>query len=109
MPSLPPLFGKTLEELRQLAVELGQKPFVGTQIAQGLYQRGVASFAEMTDLSRSFRDRLEAEYSMGLTPPNKVDASVDGTKKYLFPAAGKFIEAASVSYTHLTLPTILRV
>jgi 23S rRNA (adenine2503-C2)-methyltransferase len=96
MLSLPPLFGKTLDELRQLAVEWDQKPFVGTQIAQGLYQRRVASFAEMTDLSLSLRERLEANYTLGLTPPNKVDASVDGTKKYLFPAAGKYVEAAYI-------------
>jgi 23S rRNA (adenine2503-C2)-methyltransferase len=33
---------------------------------------------------------------VGLTAPSKVDASVDGTKKYLFPAAGKFVEAAFI-------------
>lgn len=96
MPSLPALFGKTLEELRQLAVEWGHKPFVGNQITQGLYQRRISSFAELTDVSKALRDRLEAEYSLGLTAPNKVDASVDGTKKYLFPAAGKYIEAAYI-------------
>jgi len=93
------LFGKTLEELKKLAEELGQKSFVGTQIAKGLYQRRVSSFSEMTDLSLPLRQRLEAEYELGLTPPNKVDASIDGTKKYLFPAAGKFIEAAYIPDT----------
>jgi len=96
MVALPPLFGKTLEELRQLAEEWGHKPFVGTQIAQGLYQRRVSSFEEMTDLSRPLREKLAETYTLGLTAPNKVDASVDGTKKYLFPAAGKFIEAAYI-------------
>ncbi len=93
------LFGKTLEELKKLAEELGQKSFVGTQIAKGLYQRRVSSFSEMTDLSLPLRQRLEAEYELGLTLPNKVDASIDGTKKYLFPAAGKFIEAAYIPDT----------
>lgn len=96
MTTLPPLFGKTLEELRQLAEEWGQKPFVGNQIAQGLYHRRVGSFDEMTDLSRTLRENLAGNYSLGLTPPHKVDTSIDGTKKYLFPAAGKFIEAAYI-------------
>ena len=96
MSPLPPLFGKTLDELRLLAQEWGLKPFVGTQIAQGLYQRRVSSFTEMTDLSLAVRERLEATHSLGLTPPNKVDSSIDGTKKYLFPAAGKYIEAAYI-------------
>lgn len=96
MTTLPPLFGKTQNELRLLAEEWGLKPFVGNQIAQGLYKRRVSSFSEMTDLSVPVRERLEASFTLGLTPPSKVDASVDGTKKYLFPAAGKFIEAAYI-------------
>lgn len=96
MTTLPPLFGKTQNELRLLAEEWGLKPFVGNQMAQGLYKRRIASFSEMTDLSLSVRQRLEESYSLGLTPPSKVDASIDGTKKYLFPAAGKFIEAAYI-------------
>jgi len=96
MDTRPGLFGKTLEELRQLAVEWGQKPYVGTQLARGLYQRRVSSFEEMTDLSLPLRRRLEDEFTLGLTAPSKVDSSVDGTKKYLFPAGGKFIEAAYI-------------
>jgi 23S rRNA (adenine2503-C2)-methyltransferase len=95
-PIRPALFGLTLDELRELAESWGQKPFVGTQLARGLYHRRVSSFSEMTDLSLALRERLEAEYTLGLTAPSKVDASVDGTKKYLFPAAGKFIEAAYI-------------
>jgi len=91
-----PLFGLTLDELRSLAETLGQKPFVGNQLAKGLYQRRVSSFDEMTDLSLALRNRLKDEYTLGLTAPTKVDASVDGTKKYLFPAAGKFIESAYI-------------
>ena len=96
MTQLRPLFGLTLPELRTLAQELDQKPFVGNQIAQALYKRRVSSFSEMTDLSKGLRERLETEFTLGLTPPNRVDASVDGTKKYLFPTGGKFIEAAYI-------------
>jgi len=95
-PAKPALFGLTLDELRRLAEERGQKAFVGTQIAKGLYQRRVSSFDELTDVSLAFRRRLEDEFSLGLTAPTKVDASIDGTRKYLFPAAGKFIEAAYI-------------
>jgi 23S rRNA (adenine2503-C2)-methyltransferase len=95
-PALPPLFGKTLDELRDLAVSWDLKPFVGNQLALGLYQRRLATFAEMTDLSKPLRERLEASFSVGLTAPSKVDASIDGTRKYLFPAAGRFVEAAYI-------------
>ena len=94
-----PLFGMTLDELRGLAAELGQKPFVGVQLAKNLYQRRVSSFAEMTDLSQSLRTRLQEDFTLGLVGPTKVDASVDGTKKYLFPSAGRFVEAAYIPDT----------
>ena len=91
-----PLFGQTLDELRTVAQACGQKPFVGAQLARWLYQRRASSFAEMSDLSQAFRRRLEDEFSLGLTPPSKLDASIDGTKKYLFPAAGRYVEAAYI-------------
>ena len=91
-----PLFGMTLDELKVLAVELGYKPFVGTQLAHHLYQRKAANFDAMTDLPQALRQRLSDEFSLGLSPPSRVDASVDGTKKYLFPAAGRFVEAAYI-------------
>ncbi len=92
----PPLFGKTLDELRELAESWGLKPFVGNQIAQGLYKRRVASFEGLTDVAKTVRERLDAEFSLGLQNHSKVDASIDGTRKYLFPAAGRFVEAAYI-------------
>lgn len=96
METRPALFGRSLAELRVLAETWGQAPFVGNQLARWLYQRRASGFAEMTDLSKALRERLEAEFVVGLTAPTKVDASIDGTRKYLFPAAGKFIEAAYI-------------
>jgi len=65
-------------------------------MARALYQRRVSSFDEMTDLSHSIRQTLHDEFQWGLTPHHKVDISIDGTKKYLFPAEGKFVEAAYI-------------
>ncbi len=94
--AMTPLFGMTLGELGVVAEELGQKSFVAKQLAHGLYQRRLSSFDEMTDLSKSFREKLRERYEVGLYPPMKADASADGTKKYLFPVAGKFVEAAYI-------------
>jgi len=91
-----PLFGKTQDELRALAESWGLKPFVGSQIAQNLYRRRVSAFADMTDVPKAVRERLEAEFSLGLKEHTRVDASVDGTRKYLFPGAGRFVEAAYI-------------
>ncbi len=91
------LFGKTLEELKDLCVKLGLPSFTGRQLAEWLYKKEVSSFEEMTNLSLKARALLKDNYNTGIISPTDVQESVDGTKKYLFPALeGKFIETAYI-------------
>jgi len=91
------LFGKTLNELTALAVELGLPKFTGKQMAEWLYQKDITSIEEMTNLSKKAREILSAKYEFGLVNSTKVQESVDGTKKYLFPTVqGKFVETAMI-------------
>ena len=91
------LFGKTLEELKDLSVKLGLPSFTGRQLAEWLYKKEVSSFEEMTNLSLKTRALLKENYETGIMSPTDVQVSVDGTKKYLFPALeGKFIETAYI-------------
>ena len=91
------LFGKTLDELTALVVELGLPKFTGKQLAEWLYQKDISSIDEMTNLSKKNRELLSSKYEFGLVNSTKVQESVDGTKKYLFPTAkGKFVETAMI-------------
>jgi len=91
------LFGKTLEELKDLSVKLGLPSFTGRQLAEWLYKKEVSSFEEMTNLSLKARALLKENYDTGIISPTDVQVSEDGTKKYLFPALeGKFIETAYI-------------
>ena len=91
------LFGKTLEELKDLSDKLGLPSFTGRQLAEWLYKKEVSSFEEMTNLSLKARALLKENYDTGIMSPTDVQVSVDGTKKYLFPALeGKFIETAYI-------------
>ncbi|MCK4879603.1 MAG: 23S rRNA (adenine(2503)-C(2))-methyltransferase RlmN [Bacteroidales bacterium] len=91
------LFGKTLEELKAVSHSLGLPSFTGNQLAEWLYKKEVSSFAEMTNLSKKVRALLDEKYDTGIRPPVDVQESVDGTKKYLFPAIeGKYIETAYI-------------
>jgi 23S rRNA (adenine2503-C2)-methyltransferase len=91
------LFGKTLNELTTLAIELGLPKFTGKQMAEWLYQKDISSIDEMTNLSKKARKILSSNYEFGLVNSTKVQESVDGTKKYLFPTVqGKFIETAMI-------------
>ncbi|MFA8450535.1 MAG: 23S rRNA (adenine(2503)-C(2))-methyltransferase RlmN [Bacteroidales bacterium] len=91
------LFGKTLEELKKLVKDLKLPSFTAKQIAQWLYQKEIHSIDDMSNLSKKAREALNENYKIGLENHIKVQESVDGTKKYLFPAAEKqFIEAAYI-------------
>ncbi len=91
------LFGKTLNELTALAIELGLPKFAGKQMAEWLYQKDISTIDEMTNLSKKAREILSEKYEFGLIHSTKVQESIDGTKKYLFPTAqNKFIETAMI-------------
>lgn len=91
------LFGKNLDELQSLTADLGMPKFAAKQIADWLYKKNISSIDEMTNLSKKFRELLKQKYKFGCTAYTKVQASVDGTKKYLFPTIqNKYIETAMI-------------
>ncbi len=91
------LFGKNLIELQEISLTLGLPKFAGKQLADWLYQKKISSIDEMSNLSKKARDLLNENYEFGLSTPSKVQVSIDGTKKYLFPASqNKFIETAMI-------------
>jgi len=91
------LFGKTLEELKALSLNLGLPSFTGQQLCEWLYKKEATSFEQMTNLSKKARVLLSKNYELGLQDPEDEQESVDGTKKYLFPTGvGKFIETAYI-------------
>ena len=91
------LFGKNLIELQELSLALGLPKFTGKQLADWLYKKEVSSIDEMSNLSKKARELLNEKYEFGLSAPSKVQVSIDGTKKYLFPTLhNKFIETAMI-------------
>ncbi|WP_163710427.1 23S rRNA (adenine(2503)-C(2))-methyltransferase RlmN [Mangrovibacterium lignilyticum] len=91
------LFGKTLEELQGICAELALPKFAAKQVADWLYKKHVSSIEEMTNLSKKAREVLDEKYTFGLIESTRVQESVDGTKKYLFPTSnGKFVETAMI-------------
>ena len=78
------LLGKTLEELKEIALELSLPAFTAKQIADWLYKKRVTSIDKMTNLSKSARERLSKEFVIGIDKTLQDVTSQDGTKKYLF-------------------------
>lgn len=92
------IYGFTPAQLKELVTQLGLPAFTANQLADWLYKKQVYSFAEMTNLSKQAREKLDAAYYLQRVEPSNVQVSVDGTKKYLYPTSqpNKFIEAAYI-------------
>lgn len=89
----------TIRELEQYLEELGEKKFRAKQIFGWIY-RGAESFAEMTDLSKELRQKLEDDAEIKKLQILKVQNSEkDGTRKYLFGLEdGNSIESVFMKY-----------
>lgn len=91
------LVGLTLEEIAEITAPYNVPAYTNKEIARWIYQKKAKSFDDMTNLSKSLRSALSANHSLKFQLPKKVSESVDGTKKYLFPAGvNQFIESAYI-------------
>jgi 23S rRNA (adenine2503-C2)-methyltransferase len=91
------LYGKTLNELVAVTKRIGLPGYAARQIAEWLYKQEISTIEEMTNLSKRNREILSADYTYGLSEPQKSWESSDGTKKYLYNVLGtKFIETAYI-------------
>lgn len=78
------LIGLNIEELKEVAISLGEKPFRAKQLWFWIYNQGVKDFEKMTDLSKSFREKLNEAYTLERAAISKELISFDETRKWLF-------------------------
>ena len=79
------LKGLDLNELRDFAVSIDEKPFRDDQIFNWLYKKRVNSFDEMTNLSKELRDKLlERSQIDQLKLVTQQQSGQDQSIKYLF-------------------------
>ena len=74
----------TIEEFENLSLNLGEDRYRTTQITKWIYQYGVTSFDEMTNLSKKLREKLGKQLSISTLTCLKEVNSKDGTRKRLF-------------------------
>ena len=88
-----------LEQLKEKIIALGEKPFRAGQIYKSLHCG--YDFSEMTDISKSLREKLEGLYVAQPVKILKYLQSVDGTVKFLFALQdGNVIESVLMKYNH---------
>jgi len=77
------LLGLDGAELASLVEKWGDKPFRAKQLLRWLHQRGVDDFEQMSDLAKSFRERLARQCEIRLPEVVTAHKSADGTRKWL--------------------------
>ena len=91
----------TLAEMQNAFAALGEPKFRARQVFTWLH-RGALSFADMTNLSKPLREKLDSLYF--ITAPKvarKQTSKLDGTIKYLWKLAdGNCVESVVMQYHH---------
>lgn len=85
----PYVYDLSLEEWQEWVKSNGESAFRAGQIFDWLYVKRVSSFEEMTNLSKTLREKLSAQFDfVTLTEVAKYE-SKDGTVKFLFELSDK--------------------
>ncbi|KAJ57405.1 RNA methyltransferase RlmN [Actibacterium mucosum KCTC 23349] len=86
------LVGLTRPALREALIGMGtpekQAKMRANQLWQWVYQKGVRNFADMTNLSKDYRAKLDAHFVVAVPEIVSKNVSADGTRKYLVRIAG---------------------
>lgn len=95
------LQGFTIEELKEFAVEAGEKPFRGKQLFKWI-QRGSRTFDVMTDLSPGMREKFSQKAYIGGVDAAQIQCDDhDGTRKFLFSLHdGNAVEGVFMKYRY---------
>ena len=91
------LLGKSESALAHFFDGLGEKPYRARQVLKWIHQRNATGFGDMTDLSKSLRERLDAVATIDLPDAISEKKSADGTVKWLFESgAGQAVETVFI-------------
>ncbi len=94
------LFEHDRNGLRALFAQLGEKPYRADQVMKWIYHRHVTDFAQMTDIGKALRDKLDAAFE--IVPPKALleKQANDGTYKWLLGMdGGNAIESVFIPET----------
>jgi len=76
---------------------LGQNTYRAEQIFQWIWQKNATDFAEMTNISKAFRNSLSRTFTIQGLQKHTVKTADDGSQKYLFKTSdSKYVESVFI-------------
>jgi 23S rRNA (adenine2503-C2)-methyltransferase len=96
----PKILDLSHEQVKELIVSLGEKPYRAEQVLKWIYKNYAAAYEEMSDLPQELRRKLAEETILLTLKPLEEKVSADGkTRKVLFQLDdGKTIESTLMLY-----------
>lgn len=85
---LPNLLDFDAPALTGFVSDVGEKPFRATQLLRWMHRFGQDDFDSMTDLAKSFREKLKSSAEIRLPAVVSDRLSEDGTRKFLIDVGG---------------------
>ena len=82
------LLGLSVSKLGDFFEQLGEKRFRATQMVKWIHQMGECDFDQMTNLSKSLREKLHESAEVCLPEVVSCQDSIDGTRKCLIKVEG---------------------
>jgi 23S rRNA (adenine2503-C2)-methyltransferase len=82
------LLGLSVSKLGDFFEQLGEKRFRATQMVKWIHQMGERDFDQMTNLSKSLREKLHESAEICLPEVVSCQDSTDGTRKWLIKVEG---------------------
>ena len=98
----PDIKSMYVDELKELFVSLGEKPFRAKQVFSWLHEKTAGSYDEMTNIPEKLKLLLKERYPITiLEEEDCLVSKKDGTRKYLFMLQdGNVIESVWMKYHH---------
>ncbi|MFN7836307.1 MAG: 23S rRNA (adenine(2503)-C(2))-methyltransferase RlmN [Burkholderiaceae bacterium] len=91
------LLGLSLPQMEEFCAQIGEKPFRARQLGHWIHRAGVAEFGEMTDLAKTFRQKLPAMAAIEAPAILSDHTAADGTRKWLLDVGeGDAVEAVFI-------------
>jgi 23S rRNA (adenine2503-C2)-methyltransferase len=82
------LLGLSVSKLGDFFEQLGEKRFRATQMVKWIHQMGECDFDQMTNLSKSLREKLHESAEIRMPEVVSCQDSTDGTRKWLIKVEG---------------------
>lgn len=82
------LLGMSQQKLEAFFLDLGEKKFRAAQVLKWIHQMGVSDFADMTNISKSLREKLARVAEIKAPEVIQQLDSLDGTRKFLIRVSG---------------------